>query len=175
MLCLSPFRMDTMEQNKRGSNNWIGFVIFFVLVLGSRIFPPLASWLTQVSGVPISSTMIYGVVVVLGLILPVVVSAISSVRLPGGGGDTRLPTQPGSPIKLDQPPMPVERLPDWARPNEVKQLGPPPSVSPLPSWTQPKLPMGQPQFEPIINPRVLTIGVIGLICFGLIFGLLLIL
>lgn len=170
-----------MQQNKRGGNNWVGFVVFFVLVFGSQIFPPLARWLTQVSGVPISQTMIYGAVVVLGLILPAVVSAISSVRMPGNGGDTRLPTQLGRPIQLDQPPMPAERLPDWARPNKPTKLDPPPTVGQLPNRTQQKLPTGQlprlgkPQFEPIINPRVLTIGLVGLICFGLIFGLLIIL
>jgi hypothetical protein len=174
-----------MQQNKRGGNNWIGFVVFFVLVLGSRIFPPLANWLTQISGVPISSAMIYGAVIVLGLILPAIVSGLGSLRMPGGTSDTRLPTQLGQPTKLDQPPMPAERLPDWMRTSKGQPPSLPPSQLPSvgqqPGWMRPNLPSGQaprlgkPQFEPIIDPRVLTMGLLGFLGFGLIFGILILL
>jgi hypothetical protein len=167
--------INTMQRNRAA--NWIGPVVFIILVLGSRIFPPLSAWLTQVTGVPISTGALYAGAVILGIVGPALVSAIGAARQRLPTGETRLPTQLPPPMVPGQPPVPVERLPEWMRPSKAPQMGPPPSIN-MPAWMKPNLPSGQPprlgkpQFEPMIDPRVVTISLFGIGGFVLLFALL---
>lgn len=171
-----------MQANRGNGRNWIGFVIFFILVFGSQIFPPLSRWLTQATGLPISSGALYAGAVILGMILPAVLGAVGAARRRVERNEAGSPTQLPPPMRADQAPLSAERLPDWARGSQGRQPGLPPGLPPavgkLPDWLQPNLPSGQaprlgkPRFEPIIDPRVLTIGLVGLAAFGLLFAFL---
>jgi hypothetical protein len=148
------------------------------LVFGSQIFPPLSRWLTQITGVPISTGALYAGAVILGMVVPVLVGAINGLRQRLPSGDTRLPTQLPPPLQPEQTPVRLEQIPDWMRSNKGPQLGPPPAVGKLPTWMQPNLPsgkpprIGKPQFEPIIDPRIVTMSLVGLGSFGVLFALL---
>lgn len=170
-----------MRKNRQNnSGNWVGFLIFFILVFGSQIFPPLARWLTQLTGMPISAGMLYVGAVILGLLLPMLVGAIGTAARSQGndggfGGNAGAPPTMPTTTRLPQAPLPAEQLPDWIRSNKSIPPGTPPQVGKLPDWMQPNLPSGQPprigkpKFEPIIEPRVLALGLLGLLFFGLIF------
>jgi hypothetical protein len=145
-----------MQQKRGGGNNWIGGVIFVVLIFGSRLFPPLANWLSQVTGQNITVPMLIGAVVVLSVVGSVAGSALRNIGRRGAGGDVRLPTQ--APM-LPPPVMPTARM-DWPSATPTRSD----SRTRLPSGEQPTF--GPPRYEPIIDPRVLIFGIIGLLIFG---------
>lgn len=44
-----------MQQNRRGGGSgWFGWVIFLFLIFGTRFLPPVANWLSQVTGLSIT-------------------------------------------------------------------------------------------------------------------------
>lgn len=158
-----------MQQNRRSGNGWIGWLIFIVLVFGSRFLPPVAAWLTQVTGLPISTPVLIAVIVGLGVVGSIVGSVLQEVSRNRGANETRLPTglPPSTPPQTIAPPRPTSTPPR------------PTSAPPRPTGARPtggaqqarvqsgeqRLP-GPPRFEPIIDPRVLTFGIIGLVIFG---------
>ncbi len=150
-----------MQQNRRGGNGWLGWVIFVVLIFGSRFLPPVANWLSQVTGLQISAPMLVAAIVGLGVLSTIFGSIATEVRRNRSDGDTRLPTgqQPVQPPQTLSPP----------RSSGAPPATPAPRASGLPRMRQSsgdqRLP-GPPRFEPIIDPRVLTIGIIGLVLFG---------
>lgn len=152
------------QNNKRRKANWssaIGWLIFILVILGSR----LPSIVQSLSGGAITLPSNLLPMLIGGLVaLSVLVSVVRSV---GGSrarqSDTRLPT--GSPT------------PPFAGP-----AGPalPPSASLprpyLPASGDGRLPSA-PRFEPVINPKILAFGIVGVLVLAgaalLVFGLLL--
>jgi hypothetical protein len=155
-----------MGQSSRGGG-WIGWLIFIVVVFGSRFLPPLANWLSQLTGLPITVPMLIGALVVLAVVASVGSSLARQFGKARGAGDTRLPTsmsppQPPRPVRLP-PSSTTSRLPQPSRPVQL----PPSSNLPrsrLSSGEQ-RLP-GPPRYEPIIDPRILAFGIVGLLFLG---------
>ncbi len=145
-----------MQQRGRGGNSWIGWVIFVLLVFGSRLLPPVAAWLSQATGLPITTPMLIAVAVGLSVVGSVVGSVARSVGKARASSETRLPTMTTLPPPSSTSAPRMSQLP---RPSSG--ANPPPR---LPSGQQ-QLP-GPPRFEPIIHPRVLTFGIIGLLVIG---------
>lgn len=150
-----------MPQNRRGGNGWIGWLIFIVLVFGSRFLPPVAAWLAQATGLPITTPLLIAAIVGIGVVGSIVGSITREVSRNRDASETRLPTgqppaTPQLPPRTITPPTASPHLPTSSSSN-------PPSARPRPS--QQPLP-GPPRFEPIIDPRVLTFGIIGLVVFG---------
>ncbi|MEI6775678.1 MAG: hypothetical protein WCK70_02130 [Chloroflexales bacterium] len=130
------------KRKRSSGNNWIGMVIFLVIAFGSPVSKFITSLIFQTTGQLVSSNILAIGMVTL-IVLAVAVSAIgAAVRGTGNintGSDTRLPS--GLPT-------------------------PPPTMS----AGQPTSPFpGSPRFEPMINPRILAVGIIGLVLFGGIF------
>lgn len=152
-----------MQQNRRGGNGWVGWLIFVVLVFGSRFLPPVANWLAQVTGLPITTPILIGAIVGLGVVVSIVGSVLQDVNRNRGANDTRLPTgmPPTTPPRTTSPPRPSAGPP--RSPSQPPRPGRPTQLR-QPSGEQ-RLP-GPPRFEPIIDPRVLTFGIIGLVIFG---------
>jgi hypothetical protein len=120
-------------------------------MFGSPLSSFISGLILQTTGVSVSSS-----VLVIGLImLAVAVSLVgSAVRGIGGintSSETRLPSGPMPSQQMSAPSRP-------AQPPPAMGAGLPPSQMP-----------GGPRFEPVINPRILTIGVVGLILFGGVF------
>lgn len=145
-------------QSGRG-NSWIGWLIFIVLIFGGRFLPPVAAWLSQVTGLPITVPTLIIAVIALSVVGSVVSSVARQVGKARGPGDTRLPTT----VTMAPPSSPSSPPPASMRP-------PPPSSAP--SLPSPRLPSGEqrlpgpPKFEPIIDPRILTFGILGLLVLG---------
>lgn len=154
-----------MGQSSRGSTGWIGWLIFILIVFGSRFLPPLANWLSQVTGLPVTMPMLIGGLVILIVVISLGSSLMRQVDRARSTSDTRLPTT------LSPPSSRATRL---DAPSRSMQL--PPTSSGLP---RPRLPSGEqrlpspPRYEPIIDPRILAFGIIGLLFLGGFFLLLL--
>ncbi|MEI7772502.1 MAG: hypothetical protein WCI67_21110 [Chloroflexales bacterium] len=140
------------KRKRGGGNNWIGLVIFLVIAFGSPVANFITGLIFQITGQPVSSNLLAIGMVAL-IVLAVAVSVISSVLRSAGGGNTGSETT----------------LPTSASP----QASAPPRPSPPPIMggvgQQPTQFPGSPRFEPVINPRILAIGAIGLILFGGVF------
>lgn len=153
-----------MQQNRRG-NGWIGWLIFILLVFGSRFLPPVANWLAQVTGLPITTPLLIAALVGLGVVVSVVSSIMSEINKNRPSNESRLPTSP-QPMT---PSRPVTPLPP-SRPSSSTRI--PPGLS-LPTGEQ-RLP-GPPRFEPIIDPRILIVGLVALAILGAFFLVVLVL
>ena len=142
-----------MQQKRRADiGSWLSWLIFLLLIFGSRFLPPVANWLTQTTGLPITTPMLIGALV----LLSIVVSVIGSVA--------RRSEEPRDP--LERVPVPPTSLPDLPT---VSSPLPPSSVDSagrLRDLGPQSMPQA-PRFEPIINPWILVVGVIGLLFIGL--------
>lgn len=152
-----------MEQNRQsGGSGWIGWVLFFVLIFGSRFAPPVANWLSQTTGLPITPNGLMGTVAVLyiaSLVLGPVIGMFLR-NLGGGSGDTANPSLPSStpmPGQASQAPFPSSPPPSSSLPKQPPVRLPPPTSAKTP---------GAPRWEPIIDPRILVVGIIGVVLFG---------
>lgn len=145
-----------MQQNRRGRNGWIGWVIFALVIFGPRFLGPVASTLSQATGLPISTGVLLATIIGLGVVGSIVSSIVREVNRGRSSTETRLPTgMPPSMPPPAAPPPTVARPP--STPGGVTPLRLPPGEQRLP---------GPPRFEPIIDPRILTWGILGLILFG---------
>jgi hypothetical protein len=164
-----------MRQSGRSGNSWFGWLVFIFLVFGSRFLPPLAAWLSQVTGLPVTVPMLIGAVVVLAVVASVGSSLVQQVGKARSSGDTRLPT-PGPAA----PPAPRPATPPPVQPRAGGQPRAP-SLPPSATMSAPRLPSGEqrlpspPRFEPIIDPRIFAFGVVGLVVLGGLFFLALLL
>ncbi|NTV63607.1 MAG: hypothetical protein HGA65_08740 [Oscillochloris sp.] len=132
-----------MQRKRRASNNnWVGGVIFLIIMFGSPLSSFLASTIRQSTGVSIDSGMIFGGLIILGVIISALGSLGRGLGQIKSSSETRLPTASSS-----------APLPPNSMPAQLKQ-------SQLP---------GAPRYEPIIDRRILIFGVIGLIFFGIVF------
>lgn len=155
-----------MQQRGRSRNGWIGWLIFIVFVFGGRFLPPLASWLSQATGLAISPAMLIAGVVGLAVVASLVGSLTRQAGQFRSSNETRLPLPPMmSPPTSGEPPVIM-----------APRSSQPPAAARLPATTtelsRPRLPSGEqqlpgpPQFEPIIDPRILAFGVLGVLIFG---------
>ena len=153
------------EKKKRGFNlgSVIGPLIFILAFAGG----PLLRLLRQVlsgSGVslpPNLSTLI-PIAVAAVVVLSIAIAAVRSIAS-SRAGDDRLPTTMSPPQRANTP------MPPFVGPSAPRM---PPAASqpraftlPTSSQSQSKLPTA-PRFEPVISPRVIMFGVVGLVVLG---------
>ncbi|GAB4424940.1 MAG: hypothetical protein OHK0015_04400 [Chloroflexi bacterium OHK40] len=143
-----------MQQSKGGG--WLGWLIFIFLVFGVRFLPPVAAWLSQVTGLTITVPMLIVAVIVGSVVVTIASSIIRQATVGRSRAETRLPTPTA-------PPLPPQ-----------KSGGQPPSL-PRSTMPRPRLPTGEqrlpgpPRFEPIIDPRILSFGILGVVVLGAFF------
>jgi hypothetical protein len=133
-------------QRKGGKNNWIGIIIFLVIMFGSPLSSFLAGVIRQSTGVTVSPSLLLGGFVILAVLASFIGSALRGLGRINSSSETKLPTVPISPPQMSAPPRPP------VAPPAIRSPGAPQ--------------MKQPQFEPIIDPRILVVGIVGLILFG---------
>ncbi|MEF3273667.1 MAG: hypothetical protein K6356_04595 [Chloroflexus sp.] len=153
-----------MEERRRGSG-WIGWVIFLLFFLGPSILPPLSRWLSQLTGQPIGTSDLF-ILLIVSVIVFSIGSRIFAVlrnvsertnrsELPEMKDLSRDSSTPG-----ERYPMPIPP------PEEIFRTPPPPPEPPRLPASSTQLP-SPPRFEPIIDPRILAFGILGLIFIGL--------
>jgi hypothetical protein len=141
------------QRKPRGGNNWIGLVIFLVVMFGSPLSSFVSGLIFQATGVSVSSGVLVIGLIVVAVAVSLVGSAVRSAGRFNIGSETRLPSGPTSAPQMSAPPSRPAQLPP-----SMSGSGLPPAQLP-----------GGPRYEPVINPRILAIGVAGLLLFGVIF------
>lgn len=149
-----------MQQNRRGGSGWMGWLLFALIIFAPRAAGPLANWLSQVTGMNIAPGTLIAGLIGLYVVYVVLSPALRAVARSRSAGDTRLPSGPMSPPTSVSLPPPAQPRPSRARRSSSGSILPPSGPSPLPR---------PPRFEPIIDPRVLTFGLIGLGVLGAFF------
>ncbi|HEU5099918.1 MAG TPA: hypothetical protein VFU22_12895 [Roseiflexaceae bacterium] len=153
-----------MQENKKRGGNWssaIGWLIFILVIAGGPLLNLLRTALGGTINLPPNLLpMLIGGLVALSIL-------VSVLRSVGGSRprqrDTRLPTGSSPLPPFGQPANPV------IRPSAPPRPYAPPSIDArLPS---------APRFEPVINPKILAFGIVGLLVLAgaalLVYGLLL--
>lgn len=156
-----------MQRSERGGGGWIGWLIFFFLIFGFQFLPPVANWLTRVTGITITVPMLIIAFTVLAVVASIGSSLARAVGRSGNSG------QPGAPSSLPVPSQPS------APPKPASSPWPP--TTPSTNLPRARLPSGReqlpkpPRFEPIIDPRIFIAGIAGLVILGALFLLVLVL
>jgi hypothetical protein len=139
------------ENNKKRGTSWssaIGWLIFILVVAGGPLLTLLRGALGGVVNLPANLLpMLIGGLVVLSILVSVVRSLGGSRR---SQSDTRLPTGNAP-------------LPPFAGPAAPRM--PPSTIVPQsynPAGRDQRLPSA-PRFEPMINPRIVAIGIVGVL------------
>ena len=141
------------DNRKRGGINWsslIGWVIFILVIAGGPLINllrrALGGAITLPANLPSLIPLVIGGLVVLSIVVSAVRALGSASR---AGGAPRLPTN------LDLPP----RSPSTPIPPAMPRSYMPPSSAP-----QQRL--SAPRFDPVVNPTILVIGILGLLGLG---------
>ena len=156
-----------MQEKRKPKVNWgsaLGWLIFILVIAGGPLFSLLRRALSGVVTLP-SNLVPYliGGLVALSIVVSV---ARSIIQASARRGDTRLPT--GTPTRTNAPMPPFGGSSTSTRRPAAPRL-PPPAVLPrqvgLGAPNEARLP-SRPRFEPIVNPVVLTVGLVGLVLLG---------
>lgn len=158
------------EPKRKEGFNWVGLIIFLVLILGPRIGQLVSQLVRSVSGGTVTIGTNALPLILGGLIVVITLLAVGQgVRNAARRSETQMPTPvPLPPAARTELPRPV------ALPNNRTRL--PPSVQQQRRLEQRSLETrqqnlpGPPRFEPIISGKVLAFGILGLLLLGLVFG-----
>jgi hypothetical protein len=140
------------QRKRSGGNNWIGLVIFLVVMFGSPVSSFVSSLILQTTGVSVSSGVLVIGLIVLAVAVSIISSAVRGLGRLTTGNETQLPTGPTPPPQMSAPSRPAQLPPS------MSGAGLPPAQIP-----------GSPRFEPVINPRLLAIGIVGILVIGGVF------
>jgi hypothetical protein len=156
----------TQDNRKRGRFNWgslIGWLIFILVVAGGPLLNLLRRVLGAGASLPVNLSNLLPILIGGLVVLSIVVSAVralnNSMR---SSGDTRLPTSTSGQARPPSAPMPpfggAQRLP--------QNLPSSPRAFTLPPGSRTANQPQPPQFEPLINPLILALGILGLLALG---------
>ncbi len=134
-------------QRKQNNNSWAGIIVFLLLMFGSPITRFLTSVIYQATGIQVNPGMLLVGLIILSVIVSLLVPMLRNIGGESRSNETRLPTGP-------------THMPPSSPPSTPRAMTPPP--------TPPQI-SAAPRFDPIIDPRILIFGVIGLVFFGVIF------
>lgn len=146
-----------MSRGERGSG-WIGWLIFLFILFGFRLLAPLANWLSQVTGLPITPPLLFIAIIALAVMVSFVNSLIRSAGRSGGGSDTRLPTS----LPVPSSSTDSQTISSPSPPPVTLSGNPPPAQLTLGEEQLPR----PPKFEPIIDPRIFAAGIAGFVILG---------
>lgn len=161
--------MPIVDQKKRPKNSfdWVGIVVFLVIVFGSQFAAQLSQLIFLATGVRVGSTVLLPIIIVFAVVFPMIVSGLRSLGRSAEGGSSFPP--------MSQPPMaPPTRVP----PANPMAIPPPTAPQPLlrpPAPTSNSASLGDmsrqympkpPAFEPVINPMVVAWLIGGVVLFG---------
>jgi hypothetical protein len=154
----------TPDNRKRRRPNWssaIGWIIFLLIVAGQPIYRLLRSVLGGNLALPGNLSSLIPIAIGGLVVLTVVVAALRAIGNATRSSSPQLPTELGRPVRPPSAPMP----PFGGRPPQPPAI-PAPRAFTLPSGSAPPQRLSAPRFDPLINPLILAIGVLGLLVLG---------
>lgn len=146
--------MNNRNRRRMNLSSLIGWLIFILVLAGGPIFRLIGRALNGTVNVPANlPILLIGGLVVLSILVSVLRAVGSNVQR---RGDIRLPTTPATPARPMNAPMPPFRGPAGTTINlqSLQQRS-----------ARERLPV-TPQFEPLINPRLVGVAVVGLLVLG---------
>lgn len=170
--------MQEKPKEKQGGFNWLGIVVFLVVVVGPTLWRIANQFLAQ-AGVTLPASIPVPALIIGAIVVAVVGSvAFQGMRRAGSRSETRLPTSLSEPMRpTTMPNATTTQRPNAPMPPFAGEFGPffPPvstsvdSIAPRLERT-PQLPR-PPRFEPIISGKAVlaAAGVFSL--FGLVYVL----
>jgi hypothetical protein len=155
------------EDRKTSELNWravIGWLVFLLVLLAG----PLSSFARRMFGGSFPSNLWGYLPLIIGglVILSFAISAVRAFGQSRTGGAPRPPSSPLPPVSGPQLP------PAWTAPTSQQPPLPPgapgpqlPPASPTTPARQ-QSPLSPPQFDPLISPKILLLGILGLLILG---------
>jgi hypothetical protein len=164
----------TPDNRKRRKNTWgsvIGWIIFILLIAGRPIFSTLQRVLGNNVALPANLPNLIPLAIGGLVVLSIVVAVLRAVgNATSSRGDTRLPTDMSRSVR--PPDAATSPFGGAARPTNTPSS--PRAFTLPPSSARPQQ-IPPPRFEPLINPVILVVGIVGLLALGgaalLFFGL----
>jgi hypothetical protein len=155
----------TPDNRKRRGFNWssaIGWIIFLAIVAGRPLYQLLRSTLGANLALPANLTALIPIAIGGLVVLSVVVAALRAIGNATRSSSPQLPTELGRSARSPSAPMPPF---GGAAPRVPPAASSPRSFTMPPSSTPPQR-LSTPRFDPLINPLILVIGVVGLLVLG---------
>jgi hypothetical protein len=153
----------TSDNRKRRGINWgslIGWLIFILVIAGGPIINLLRRILGGAVTLPTNLASLLPFVIGGLVVLSIVVSALRALGN-ANRSSSRLPTELSRPV---QPPS--AQMPPFGGPPRQPPNNPAPRAFTLPPGSAPQQRLATPRFDPVINPLILVIGILGLIALG---------
>jgi hypothetical protein len=154
----------TPDNRKRRGINWgsaIGWLIFILVIAGGPIINLLRRILGGTIALPANTANLLPIVIGGLVVLSIIVSALRALGN-ANRTSTRLPSELSTPARPPSAPMPP--FGGAARRPSAPPASPRAFTLPLSSTQQQRLPT--PRFDPVINPLILAIGIVGLLVLG---------
>jgi len=152
------------NKRKRGGINWsslVGWLIFLLVIAGA----PLYNVLRQVLGTTALPANLIPILIGGLVALSVLVSAVRALgNTNRSGSDTRLPTSMSPPMRTPNTAMPP--FGGAGAPQRPALPTAPPRAFTMPPMSRQAYQPTAPRFEPVLNPTILALGVIGLLILG---------
>jgi hypothetical protein len=146
--------MDNRKRRRMNLGSLIGWLIFILVFASGPIFRLIGQALGGSVNLPANlPVLLIGGLVLLSILVSVLRAVGGSVQR---RGDERLPTAPSPPARPMNAPMPPFSGPA-GRAINTQSLSQRPARERLPA---------APQFEPLINPRLAGVAVLGLLVLG---------
>jgi hypothetical protein len=155
------------DNRRRRRFNWsslIGWLIFILVIAGGPLLNLLRRLFSGVVVLPANLLSWLPIAIGALVVLSIVVSALRALNNANSASrDARLPT---SMSRQGQPPSAA--MPPFGGPARAPQR--PPNIPAPRAFTPPSSPLSQrlstPRFDPLINPVILAIGIVGLLALG---------
>lgn len=155
------------NKRKRGGINWsslVGWLIFLLVIAGA----PLYNMLRQVVGSTTSLPTNLIPILIGGLVaLSVIASAVRALgNTNRAGSDTRLPTSMSPPMRTPNTTPNTAMPPFGGAPQRPAQPMASPRAFTMPPTSRTADQPAAPRFEPVLNPIIVVLAVLGLIILG---------
>jgi hypothetical protein len=155
----------TPDNRKRRGFNWssaIGWIIFLAIVAGRPIYQLLSSIPGANLSLPANLPSLIPIAIGGLVVLSVVVAALRAIGNATRSSSPSLPTDPGSPARPPSAPMP----PFGGAAPRQPTAAPSPRSFTMPPGSAPPPRLSTPRFDPLINPLILVVGIVGLLVLG---------
>ena len=155
----------TPDNRKRRGFNWssaIGWIIFLLIVAGRPIYQIVQPLLGGNVALPANLSSLIPLAIGALVVLSVVVAALRAIGNATSSSSPQLPTDASRPVRPPSAPMPPF---GGASPRQPPAV-PSPRAFTMPPGSASQQRLQTPRYDPLINPVILVIGVLGLIVLG---------
>jgi hypothetical protein len=155
----------TPDNRKRRGFNWgsaIGWIIFLAIVVARPLYQVLRPLLGGSLSLPGNLSSLIPIAIGGLVVLTVVVAALRAIGNATRSSSPQLPADLGRPTRPPSAPMP----PFGGAASRSPPVAPSPRAFTMPPGSAPQQRLSTPRFDPLINPLILVIGVVGLLALG---------